>query len=122
PPGAGRLCGGAVRREAALGQDVSSCPSGRAPAAVFRMIRRTGVRGQPLVLFGAVLAAWLAFRIAMWESPVVHPVTLSAQKARLVAAPAVPLQTVREQGASMAQAIPVPGKKVFARAPARFGG
>jgi hypothetical protein len=86
------------------------------------MIRRTGVRGQPLVLFGAVLAAWLAFRIAMWESPVVHPVTLSAQKARLVAAPAVPLQTVREQGASMAQAIPVPGKKVFARAPARFGG
>lgn len=46
------------------------------------MTRRAGMRGQPLLLFGAVLTGWLAFRIALWESPFTPRFEPPAPKAR----------------------------------------
>src|SRR5690606_17366531 len=113
PPGPGRLRGSAVRREAALGQDVPSCLSRSARVAVSGMTRRAGMRGQPLLLFGAVLTGWLAFRIALWESPFAPRFEPPAPKARPATMAAMAVRPISRPESGTAHSRPGRGAAAF---------
>ncbi len=83
------------------------------------MIRRTGARGRPLLLFGAVLTGWLAFRIALWDTPFAQRLEPSAPNARLAEVAAMRVRSVRKEQAGTAHVRPALGH--FGPADAFFG-
>lgn len=91
------------------------------------MTGRKAMRGQPLLLFGAVLAGWLALRVALWESPFAPraeasgPAPLLATASAASAPSAREQSSVREQGAGVAPVEPAPGKVGFGIVPERSG-
>jgi hypothetical protein len=71
------------------------------------MTTGTGPRGQPLLLFGAVLIGWLALRIALWESPFAARLRPSAPEVGLTAAFGAPIRSARKQKAAAAHPVPM---------------
>lgn len=77
------------------------------------MTRRAGMRGQPLLLFGAVLTGWLAFRIALWESPFTPRFEPPAPKARPATMTAMAVRPIPKPESGAAHSRPGRGAAAF---------
>lgn len=83
------------------------------------MTDRTGMRGQPLLLLGAILAGWLALRVALWEPPFASPAEAFEPERPPTNIARAPISPAREQEAGSAPATPAPALARYTRLPER---